>query len=453
MLIFRNAELRKRILKIAIPAMTEMVLYMLVGVVDIAIVGRLGATSLAAVGLGAEIFFAIILFLAGLGIGSSILVAQAKGAGRMDYASQVAGQTFILGLLIGLLTGALGLTYSDYIISLFGVEESVYTQAVEYLLIVFKVAPLALTLYMIEGIFRGLGRTDIPMKIAIVQNIINGVGDYLLVFGVLGFPALGVAGAAWATLIAHVVGFILGLWFLIKGQQELKVKFKSLFALRFPVVKDITRLGFPSLTEEFFITGASLVSMFFITVLGTISFAAHEVAVTVESLSFMPGFGIGMTATALVGQAIGAKNRTAVYETARGCTELGLLLMGLIGVLFAVFPCQIAAIFTNDPELIETAGTLVRLAALEQITIAFSIVAGGILKGTGDTRTPMLVTTFFTWVFRLPLMYLFVYVFRFNLTYIWLMFITDWFLRSIVYLVIILRANLLRKPEGGQESA
>lgn len=451
MLILRNVELRNRILKIAVPAMTEMVLYMLVGIVDIAIVGRLGAEQLAAVGLGAEIFFSIILFLAALGMGSSILVAQAKGAGDLNYAGRVAGQTFILALLIGGLTAYLGLAYSGSILNLFSVEKSVYNQALSYLLITFKIAPFALALYMVEAVFRGLGRTDIPMKIAIVQNVINAVGDYILVYGLLGLPALGVAGAAWATLLAHAVGFVIALYILLKGQNEFLIELKSIVSLRLNIIKDITRLGFPSLIEEFFMTGSSLVSIFLITFLGTIAFASHEIGITVESLSFMPGFGIAITATSLVGQAVGAKNKTAVYEAARGCMEMGILFMGSIGIIFAIFPYHIAAVFTNEPDLIKVSGFLIRLASLEQITIALSMVIGGILKGTGDTRTPMLIMTFFTWAFRLPLMYLFIRVWLLPINYIWVLFVVDWLFRAAVYLLVILKRKLLQMPSAEGE--
>ena len=194
MLIFRDAELRSRILKVALPAMAEMLLYTIIGLVDIAFVGRLGAAPLAAVGLGAEIFFSVVFFLEALGIGAAILVAQSKGAGNREDADRITGYTYFIGLLMGLLAGYLGLRYSPAILGFFPLEAEVSAYVIGYLNITFLIAPLAVMVYMSGTVFRGLGRTDIPMKIALLANVVNIFGDYVLVFGKWGFPQMGVAG-------------------------------------------------------------------------------------------------------------------------------------------------------------------------------------------------------------------------------------------------------------------
>lgn len=443
MLILRETILRKKILSIAVPAMAEMVLYMLVGVVDIAVVGRLGATPLAAVGLGAEIFFSVLLFLQSLGMGSSVLAAQAKGAGKMNYVQRIAGQTFLISLVMGLAVSCLGLYYNESLLGLFAVEKAVYNQALAYLEIVFWIAPIALPFYMISSVFRGLGRTDIPMKIALVVNLINTLGDFVLVFGMAGFPALGVVGAAWATSLAHAAGFLLAVYALLSKWGGLDINITSLFPVDLKTVKDIVFLGLPSLTEEFFHTSTNLISMFLIAFLGTLSFAAHEIAITVESLSFMPGFGIAVTATSIVGQAVGANNKVDALKGTQACMELGALLMGSLGILFAIFPYHIARLFTTDQNLIYLAGLLIRIASLEQITIALGMILGGVLKGSGDTRTPMTISIIFTWLYRLPFMYLIICIWHLPISYIWLVFASDWLGRALVYLVIIARGKWL----------
>ncbi|CFX58680.1 Multi antimicrobial extrusion protein [Syntrophomonas zehnderi OL-4] len=445
MLILKDYALRTQIFKTAGPAMVEMVMYMVIGLVDIAVVGRLGAAPLAAVGLGAEIFFSVILFLEALAIGSAILVAQAKGAGRMEDAGEVAGHTFLLSIVLGLLVAFLGISFAPDILNLFAVEKAVYDQALNYLLITFLISPLALGLYMAHSIFRGLGRTDIPMIIALAVNIVNVVGDFVLVFGLWGFPRMEVAGAALATSLAHVVGFILAALFLFNGKSGLRVNLRDVFKVNLSTYRKIFHLGIPSLAEQLFFTLANLVSLFLIAYLGTLAFASHQLAITVESVSYMPGFGIAVAVTALVGHAVGAQDKQALQKAARGSMEFALLFMGMFTLFFALLPNQIAAIFTNDPDVIALSAVLIRIAAIEQVGIALSSVISGILKGSGDTRTPMVISTLFFWCYRLPLMYLFIRIWGFQIAYVWLIFISDWLLRGLTFTVIYRRKKWLKR--------
>lgn len=441
MLIFRDAELRSRILKVALPAMAEMLLYTIIGLVDIAFVGRLGAAPLAAVGLGAEIFFSVVFFLEALGIGAAILVAQSKGAGNREDADRITGYTYFIGLLMGLLAGYLGLRYSPAILGFFPLEAEVSAYVIGYLNITFLVAPLAVMVYMSGTVFRGLGRTDIPMKIALLANVVNIFGDYVLVFGKWGFPQMGVAGAALATSIAHMVVFVVISYLLFSGRTEIRIRGRLLWPVRWNYVKEIFVLGLPNLAEQFFYTSANLISIFLLIYLGTLAFASHEVALTVEMVSYMPGFGIAVAVTSLVGQAVGAGNKQEMLRVSRGSTEMALILMGMIGLAFALFPGAIARIFTNDADVIGIAATIIRIAALEQLTIALNMVAAGILKGTGDTRTPLYISAAFTWLFRIPLLYLFIRVWSLDIRMVWYMFITDWFLRAILYVIILQRGK------------
>ncbi len=445
MLILKDQFLRARIFKTSWPAMMEMIMYMVIGLVDVAVVGRLGAVPLAAVGLGAEIFFAVILFVEALAIGSAILVAQAKGAGKFERASQVAGHTFLLSIILGIVVATLGISCSPTILGFFSVEADVYRRALDYLLITFSVSPLALGLYMANSVFRGLGRTDIPMIIALVVNIVNVIGDFALVYGLWVFPRMEVAGAAVATSVAHGVGFILAMLFLFRGKSDLHVNLASIVKINPATYRGIFHLGIPSMAEQFFYTIANLLSIYLIVYVGTTAFASHELAITVESVSFMPGFGIAMAATALVGQAVGARDKKALQKAARGSIEFALVFMSIFTLLFALFPYQVAGIFTNDRNVMAISGSLICIAAFEQAGIALSSVIGGILKGAGDTRTPMIISTLFTWLYRLPFMYLFIRIWEFPIKYVWLLFVSDWFLRASVFIVIYRKKKWLDK--------
>ncbi|MEN6299974.1 MAG: MATE family efflux transporter, partial [Anaerolineaceae bacterium] len=217
----------------------------------------------------------------------------------------------------------------------------------------------------------------------------------------------------------------------------------SVLRVNLTTYRGILHLGIPSLVEQFFYTLANLVSMFLIVYVGTSAFAAHELAITVESVSFMPGFGIAIAATALVGHAVGAQDKQALQKAARGSMEFSLLFMSVFTLVFALLPYQIAAVFTNDRSIIALSGSLIRIAAIEQVGIALSSVIGGILKGAGDTRTPMMISTAFTWLYRLPLMYLFIRVWALPISYVWLLFVSDWLLRALFFLFVYRRNNWL----------
>ncbi len=444
MLIYRDALLRKQILTIAGPAMGEMIMYMIIGVVDIAVVGRLGASPLAAVSLGAEVFFSLVLFLEALAIGANVLVAQAKGAGNHSQMRSYTAHTIVMALVLGFILQALGLLYTQDIIGLFAVEPAVAQQAYDYLYITFLIAPFALLMYMTNAVFRGLGRTDIPMVIAVIVNIVNVAGDFLLVFGLAGFPKMGVAGAAAATAVAHVLGCVLALTAIFFGFGGIRPRWREFIQLKLKHFKDILALGIPSMVEQFFYITSNLLSIYLLVYLGTISFATHQLAVTVESISFMPGIGIAIAATTLVGQSVGARDPKSAQRAAQGCIELSLVIMGFFALVFALVPSWIAGLFTNDVDIIPLAEVVIRVAALEQLTIAFTTVASGILKGSGNTRTPMLVSLAFTWFFRLPLMYVMVKIWSTPLLYIWILFIFDWLLRSWVYFILYRRKGWLR---------
>ena len=179
MLILKDALLRKKIIKTAMPCIFEMVLYMMVGVVDVLIVGRLGPAPLAAVSLGAQIFFAITLVVAALGVGSSILVAQAKGSRKQEMVDRVASETVMVALALGITAGIIALTFSKNILQVFALEPDVFDLTLTYLRIVFYIIPMSIAFNILNGLLRGMGRTDLPMKVALIGNLINCIGDYV----------------------------------------------------------------------------------------------------------------------------------------------------------------------------------------------------------------------------------------------------------------------------------
>lgn len=421
---------KRKIISLAWPAVLEMMLYMLLDVVDVAFVGRLGSRALAATGLGAQIYFSALFIFSALGAGAAALVARAIGAGDKKMAGRVAGQALSWSVLAGLVIGLLAFFCADDVLNLFSFEFHVRQLAAAYIRITGAVAVFALPFFIGNGIFRGAGLTRIPLAVAGITNVIHVAADYVLIFGKLGFPALGVQGAAAATAFAQVCGFAIVVFLLFSGVTPLKIALSDICCVDEALVRRIVGLGVPAGCEEALLSLGRIVSSFMLAGLGTLSFAAHQVALTAESISFMPGYGFAVAAATLVGQSLGAKRPDCAHSQGWQAAKIALCVMGSVSLLFLFLPDFITRIFTNDSNVAGLGAVCLRIAAIEQPTIAIDMVMAGALRGAGDTRTPMLVAVLSTWLLRLPLFYLSINVFSFGLPMIWFITAFDSIVRA-----------------------
>ncbi|NLJ33355.1 MAG: MATE family efflux transporter [Firmicutes bacterium] len=430
-----RARLRKKILHLAWPAILEMVLHMMVGIVDTAMVGRLGAEELAAVGLGSRILFSIIFTFAALGTGAAALVARAIGAKDPEGANRIAAQGIILSLLAGGMVALGGYFLANHIFTLVRVEAEVAIMGREYLRITMLASVFTLPLFIANAVLRGAGNTRAPLMVALIANGVNIVGDYLLIFGIAGFPALGVAGAAVATALSQVLGCLLALGILLRGRVDLHLEPHCFCHWDGETMKRILRLSIPAVVEESVLTVSSLIFIFMVTSLGTVAFAAHQVANSVESLSFMPGHGFALATATIVGQKLGGQSPAEAKEGGLMGTLMALLAMGTMGVFFLFFPRQLVYLFApGEAQVIALGATAIRIGAFEQPCIAATMVLAGALRGAGETRYPLFVTLLGNWLVRMPLTYLVVYVWRLSLGAVWVVTVLDWLFRgSLLY--------------------
>ena len=436
--------LARRIVSTAWPAVLEMMLYMTIGFVDVAMVGRLGAGPLAAVSLGAEIFFSLLMILAALGMGGTVLAAQATGAGQSQRVNHIAGQTLLLAMSLGLLVGIPCYVNIPLITGLFPVDPDVYRMALNYLQITMLITPFVLCLYMGNGVFRGIGRTRVPLGLALISNLVNIVGDYVLIFGKWGFPALGAQGAAVATTAAHLTGFVMLMMVMVCGWYGVKIRVRDVFVPCLYTIKRILNLGLPTAVEDLLRGGSNLISTYFLTSLGTIAFAAHQISLTVESLSYMPGYGFAIAATSLVGQSVGARKQKMPGLRPEGpgiCSGK----MGTASIIFCMFPGYVAFLFTNDRELVSVASLCIRIGPWLNCLLLLKW-CWPVPRGA-RYPSPMIVSIIGIWLIRIPGIWLIIDVWKLGLIAIWWLFVVDWVLRSLVVLVMFLRGRwVFREP-------
>ncbi len=409
------------ILILAWPVVLEMGLHTFVWIFDTAMVMRLGAREASAVEYGALVFFNTLAVFGALGIGVNALVARYTGAGEMKKAARIGGQALSLGLILAVcFLGAsyfLGKPFFSWIIK----DTITAGLTVDYYYTTLLSGGFMwLPILVVNGIIRGTGNTRVPMLIALVANIYNVVGDYVLIFGHFGFPEMGVRGAALATGSAQLLGAVLSLGYLFLHRGKLPFNFSCMYPLRLDVIRPVLRLSVPAGAEEMTQSGSRLLSATWITALGPIAFAANAAAIAAESFSFMPGYAFAISATTLVGQRLGAGFSQQARVTGYWAVAIGTALMSLVGMIFLFFPFAVMSLFNPpDPEVLRLGVLCLQIAAVEQPFVAMTMAFSGALKGTGDTKGPFQIGLITNLFIRLPLIYAIVYVFDLDITYIW----------------------------------
>lgn len=429
----RQRDFRSEILRLAWPAIVENLLHTMVGIVDTAMVGRLGAGALAAVGLGNQVNQLGLTVFSALATGSTALVARHVGAGEQDRARAVARQSLVLGLFV---SGTVMLIFLAAARGVLGVlfrraEAAVLAEAAGYVRIVSLAMILNFFLIVINAVLRGAGDTKTPMQITALVNVINVVVNALFIYGLGPFPALGVAGAAVGTAVAQACGGLLALWVLLRNRL-LPVRLTDSFRPDSEVIRRITSIGVPAGVEQGMLRVGQLIYTMIISSLGTVPYAAHQVALNAESLSFMPGAGFGVAATTLVGQNLGAGRPGDAEKAGRITRSLGMLVMSSMGLIFFLFPAPIVRIFSHDPEVLAQAVVCLRLVALAQPSLAVWMILAGGLRGAGDTRAIMKMVMVSFMGVRLGLAYVLSLRLGLGLTGAWIGMVADLFLRSLL---------------------
>ena len=426
-----QTDTRRKILHLAWPAIVENLLHTMVGIVDTAMVGRLGAASLAAAGLGNQISMVGLTVFSALATGSTALVARHIGAKEREKAGDVARQSLVLGLFV---SGAVMITFLLAARGLLGVlfrssDADVLQMASTYVRIVSGAMILNYFLIVINAILRGAGDTKTPMRITALVNVINIIGNTIFIYGVGPVPAMGVAGAAIGTAIAQACGGIIALRVLFR-HPVLRVRVTDSFKPDRSIIRRIANIGVPAGAEQGMMRVAQLVYTMIVSSLGTVSYAAHQVALNAESLSFMPGAGFATASTTLVGQNLGADSPEDAEQSGRVARNLGILVMSIMGVIFVVMPEPIVRIFSSDPEVIKLASVCLRLVAIAQPALATWMILAGGLRGAGDTRAILkIVVVGFVFV-RVGLAYFLAIYLGYGLVGAWVAMVVDLFVRG-----------------------
>ncbi|NPV53433.1 MAG: MATE family efflux transporter [Firmicutes bacterium] len=431
----RVKTIRQRVIALSWPALIEMILVTLVGMVDMIMVGRLGPAAITAVGLTNQpMFLALAVFMA-LNVGTTAIVARAIGSGRPDEANATTRQSMILTCIMGIAFSVLGYMLAGDIIRLMGAAEDVMPLGTSYMQFI-AMGGLFVTLSMsLSSALRGAGDTRTPMRINVIANLLNVIGNYALIYGKLGFPVLGVAGAAISTTFSRFVACAMILRVIYGGGSVIALSLRDRYSIDPDLVKRILRIGFPAAVEQFILRGGQLAYVRIVAGFGTVTFAAHQIAMNILGLSFMPGQAFSVAATTLVGQGLGAGSHAFAQRAALETRKLGMIVSGTMAAGFFFFGRQIAALYTSDPTVIAKTAMVLKIIGLVQPAQSTQFILAGGLRGAGDTKWPLYSTFIGIWGVRVVLGYILAVVFRLELLGAWIAMAVDQCVRSaIIYM-------------------
>lgn len=429
-----SADVRKAIFKLALPAMLEFGLMMLVQMIDMIQVGSLGPWAIAATGLAAQPTMLIFSVFSALVVGTTALVARAAGAGNRDYACRVTRQSFIIVLIMGIIITVIGIPASGSIIKLMGADVDTIEPGTIYMKIIIAGTIFTVGNMVLAASLRGVGDMVTPMISNIVANIINIFMNWVLINGKLGFPRLEVAGAAIATSFSRLIAFVITLHAVYARDKYIHISIHDSYRFEPDIIKSVLNIGIPAAIEQLIMRGGALLFARLIAGFGTIMFAAHQIAINIDGLGIVPAMAFQMAATTLVGQGIGAQKPELSEEAARQSTIISTIMMSLIGVIYFFLGKYAIGIFTKDAQVIALGRNALKILAFSQPFTAIYFVMAGALRGAGDTKYAMYASAIGMWAVRLGIGYILADLLNMALAGAWIAVTIDMAVRMILVL-------------------
>lgn len=300
--------LYKDVVRIAWPSFVELILTQLASMVDLMMVGSLGAWALTAVGLTTQPKFLLMTMFTAMNVGATAMVARYRGSGERDKANMVMRQAILLTFVLSAVASVLGYIFAEPLVVFMGAQEQeVLDGAVVYLRIqMIGFVFMALT-STVTAVLRGVGDSRTAMIYNMTANVVNVILNYLLIYGNWGFPQMGIAGASLATIIGQFVAFVYAYFYVMSGKRYLHLRIRDGFMPIWSELKKIFQIGFPALIEQCVMRAGMIIYAKTVASLGTVAYATHQVCMNIQALSFMSGQAFAVSATSMVGQSLGRK--------------------------------------------------------------------------------------------------------------------------------------------------
>lgn len=434
-----QSEKFRLIVSLSIPSILAQLSATVMFFIDAAMVGHLGAKASAAIGIVETTGWLLGGLSSAANMGFSVQVAHAIGANDFKRARQVLRQSLVCGIIWALSITTIAISISSPLPYWLGGSAEIAHDATLY----FAIFSAFGIFFQMEGLAGSMlkcsGNMKIPSALNILMCLMDVVFNYIFIY----ILEMGVAGAAIGTGLAMVITALLMLYFLLYRSDILKLKGRpGSFRPKSDVVSNAFRIGGPMGLQHILMGSAQVVSTVIVAPLGTVAIAAHSLAITVESLCYMPGFGIAEAATTLVGQSFGARKRQLTQSFANMSTGSGMIVMTLMGILMYVFAPELMALMTPVDEIIGIGAQCLRIEAFAEPMFAAAIVCNGVFIGAGDTLRPAIMSLLSMWGVRLTLAALLATTY--GLPGVWVAMAIELTFRGFIFLVRQLRGGWLK---------
>ncbi len=429
---------------LAWPVILDQSFHTMVQYVDSAMVGSLGAVATAAVAANSSTIWLVNGMMYAFGAAFAVLAARQIGAKNSAAVHHTVRQSLLAIVGLSLLVATVMLQIAPRLPYWIGVEAIVAPEAATYMWYIALAYPFMILFMFMGNLIRSSGDTRTPLISNIITNVANIAGNFFLIFPTRSMTlfgiditmpgaGLGVKGAAIGTAGATVLSALILFGVLICKDSPLKTPFRGVsWRIDWKLMRQVFRLGTPLAMERATLSIGQIVLTILVTRIGTVSLAAHHLAITAESITYMPVSGFSMAATTLVAQSLGAQKRDMALDFAHRCLRWGIMLMTGTGILMYLFSMQLMSFFTNDIAVIELGSRVLRIEAFAQPFFATSIVIGGILRGAGDTKWPFFNSLIGMWIVRLLPASVLILGFGFGLEAAWICMVADLVVRGML---------------------
>lgn len=393
----------REVAALAAPIVVSNLLTWAAGFANVYMMSRLGAESVAGLGMANQVVMMVVILVFGITTGTMALVARARGAGDAAGASHVLRQSLMLAAVQSTVIGAAGAALAPWLMAVLGAQGAVAEAGTLYLrILLLGVAATALD-FTLASTLRGAGDSMTPLRINAAVVALNIAGNAVLIFGVGPVPALGIAGAAAATIGSRAVGAGWA-WMRLRGGRSGFRWVSGPWTPDWKAMRRVLDIGVPSAVEVFVRSGSSVALMGVVarTGPGTAAVAAHTVGLQVEMFARVPSLGIGTAATSLVGQRMGAGDPRAAERAGWLASAMGVALLCVVGAATLVLAGPLSRVFSDDPATARLTADYLRTLSLAQPLYALGMVVAGALRGGGDTRFPMWASVVGGWLFLVP---------------------------------------------------
>ena len=436
----------RMILLLAWPVFIEQLMQIMVSYVDTAMVASIGINATAAVSVNSSFIHLTMGLVMGISTGYSVLISRAIGERKQDYSREVARQSLYFILSMGLFVMlSYILVFAPNLATMMNAEDNIKEAARDYLMILGYSRLFNVSMMVTNNIHRGAGNTRTAMVSNILNNAVNCVGNFLLIYPTRTVTLLGheihiwgagleVKGAAIATSLACVVAAIISFIKLFEKDYVIQVSLKGLHFNR-KIMSDALRIGIPVAMDRVVISSGQMVVTRLMAGLGNATLAAHNFANTAESMCYMPIMGFSVASQTLVATSLGAKNIPLAKKYSRTCIKYSVAVMTVCAAAMFVFAPKLIGFFTPESAVITMGTRALRIQAFAEPCFAIATVTGGVLKGSGDARFSVLVAIIGMWCVRILLALFFITGLHWGIEGVWLPMALDWFARCSVFLV------------------